>query len=47
MDLIFVGALVAQRTEYFLHKEEVAGSNPAGGTTSVALRNYCAGPLLI
>jgi hypothetical protein len=25
----------------------VAGSNPAGGTTLVALRNFCAGPLLI
>ena len=25
----------------------VAGSNPVGGTTLVALRNFCAGPLLI
>ena len=41
------GASVAQWIEHFLRTEEVAGSNPAGGTTLVALRNFCAGPLLI
>ena len=40
-------ALVAQRIERSHRRVEVAGSNPVGGTTLVALRNFCAGPLLI
>ena len=46
MTLFFRCALVAQRIEHSLRRVEVAGSNPAGGTTLVALRNFCAGPLL-
>ena len=41
------GALVAQRIERYLRKVEVAGSNPAGDTTSVALRDFSRGATLI
>ena len=47
MTLFFRCALVAQRIEHSLRRVEVAGSNPVGGTTLVALRYFCAGPLLI
>lgn len=44
--LFFRCALVAQRKEHSCRRAEVAGLNPVGGTTLVALRNFCAGPLL-